>query len=81
MQETRTLCDVEECKNLANRFSFFKERRMDGAGGSENWYYTFDLCTTHQSTFVTNVIDHVSQASKDLLLKELEELKVRFREE
>lgn len=43
MREERTLCD--RCKSAgAEHFSIFKDRRTDGAGSGENWYYTFDLC-------------------------------------
>lgn len=39
------VCDRDECKQEnAIPCQTFSDRRMDGAGSMENWYYTFDLC-------------------------------------
>jgi len=43
MKLETTHCD--KCKKAgAKPFSIFKDRKADGAGSMENWYYQFDLC-------------------------------------
>jgi hypothetical protein len=61
MLVTKTICDVEGCGHEAvhgkatNGFHIYKDRRADGAGSMENWYYTFDLCPKHIEDFLLRV--------------------------
>lgn len=41
----KTICYCDVCgKENAVPVSQFAERKADGAGSMENWYYTVDLC-------------------------------------
>jgi len=69
MNETRTLCDVKTCKNIAKPFYFFKKRKADGAGSMENWNYKFDLCVDHQACLLNALLKHLEKDNQDILLK------------
>ena len=81
MELTRKVCDVKDCKNSyadANRFSVFKDRKADGAGGMENWYWKFDLCVTHQIQLLQDFLDGTQ---KDTPAKILESHNIEARVE
>jgi len=75
-------CDVQNCKfSNASGFSFFKERRQDGAGSMENWYYTFDLCPQHQAELLTVLLNLIEKKDSDLLLTTVNKMfKITMRE-
>jgi len=81
MNETRTLCDVKSCKNLAKPFSFFKDRIADAAGGMENWYYAFDLCDDHQACLLKALLRHLEKNNQAVLLKLTNIMGVKTRSE
>lgn len=86
MREAFTICDVEGCKHQnAKHFNFFKDRRMDGAGSGENWYYGFDLCPFHQEKFLISLFSSFERWSKPIdreyIRQQLENMKVNVREE
>jgi hypothetical protein len=61
MNRTSVICDVENCgKPDAERLSFFKERKSDGAGGMEDWFYVFDLCPRHVRVMLSNILQNRS---------------------
>ena len=67
MKITRTLCDRTSCKNEnAEPFYLFKERLADGAGGMEDWSFTFDLCPHCTKMLLAAVLNHYGQFIKDL---------------
>lgn len=56
MKKTTTYCDV--CgKDNATAITQFEERKPDGAGGSENWYYYVDLCPACITTFFKALLE------------------------
>lgn len=60
MNVTHTMCDREFCKHdHALKNSLFKERKADGAGSSEDWFYVFDLCATCQQTLIDEIFEIV----------------------
>lgn len=60
MRVEHILCDREYCKNEhALKSSLFKERKADGAGGMEDWYYQFELCAPCQQTLIDHIFEHV----------------------
>ena len=62
MRDIRTLCDAEGCgKPLALQFSFFHERKADGAGGMEDWDWTFDLCPAHQAALLHAILESIER--------------------
>ena len=80
MREERTLCDVEGCKQIGRSFSFFKDRRPDGAGSCENWYYHFDLCPIHQENLLIKFFQTFEKSHESTLLKLTGDLKIQMRE-
>ena len=84
MNETRVLCDVEDCKKPnAVHQSFYKESRMDGAGSTEHLYYAFDLCPHHLDSFLHNVLDgiHRNPLTTESALLMLKAFRIKTREE
>lgn len=74
-------CDVKDCKNSnAKGFSFYKERRQDGAGSMEDWYYSFDLCQEHQKEYFQLILDSLQKDNQSLLIKITNELRITTRE-
>lgn len=79
MQETRQLCDVEGCGTPnARTFTKFKERKSDGAGSREDWYYTFDLCVNHAGHLLDAILP---DTSLDTVLEQLKTYGVHTRVE
>lgn len=79
MKETRQLCDVEGCgKPNAWPFTKFKERKSDGAGSREDWYYTFDLCPSHAGRLLDALLPITSL---DTVLEQLKIYGVKARVE
>ena len=67
MKVINTVCDAEGCKaHDAERISMFKERKADGAGGMENWYYTFDLCARHTLLFLRDLLEKITKHSNGI---------------
>lgn len=58
MDIKRIRCDVKECmKEDATRFTAFKDRKADAAGGMENWHFVFDLCPHHTIIVLRDLLD------------------------
>lgn len=58
MKIEQTQCDREQCThNDAKTFYLFKERKLDGAGSSEDWHYMFDLCSNCADVFLKKILD------------------------
>lgn len=92
MQVTKSICDVDDCGHDAvrgqavNGFHIFKDRRVDGAGSMENWFYTFDLCPKHVEEFLLRVTLKSDNAySRDqkldaVLIEVMESMDIKWRE-
>lgn len=60
MRVEHIVCDREFCKNEhALKSSLFKERKNDGAGSMEDWYYQFELCAPCQQVLIDQIFEHV----------------------
>jgi hypothetical protein len=86
MKREVIICDNEQCKkDEALHFNFFSERRLDGAGSSENWYFGFDLCQPHQSFLLRAILAQLDKGdrylSRDKIIAILKEMKVKVIEE
>ena len=82
MEIRKRVCDVKDCKREdATLFSFFKDRRPDGAGSMENWNYSFDLCPLHQKEVLQTLLDTFGITEQQLkLVKLLENFKIKASE-
>jgi hypothetical protein len=55
-------CDRESCKKRdAERFRIFNERKADGAGSMEDWYFEFDLCRNDTTFLLSTILAHLSR--------------------
>lgn len=80
---THIVCDRDHCtKDKALPNHLFKERKADGAGSSEDWYYKFDLCPTCQQTLLDMIFEHVRYKAftEEDALKLLKKLLINVRE-
>lgn len=81
MKKTVAVCDVDECKREnASQFSFFKDRRPDGAGSMENWYYQFDLCPMHQIALLIFLLEFFEKDHKNDLINVAKRMKIKMDE-
>lgn len=83
MEKTYRICDREGCgKDNATSLTLFKERKADGAGGMEDWFYIFDLCPT----CAVSILDAIfSTLRRDTLTEEkavkfLKDRRIKMRE-
>lgn len=81
MKETITFCDMSGCKAKASHFTFFKDRKADGAGGMENWNYAFDICESDQRILLQRLLTTFERSHEITLVKILEEVGIKWREE
>lgn len=80
MKIQRVGCDVEGCKaENAQSFSIYKERKADGAGGMENWYYVFDLCPQHIVEVLKDLLEDLVDA--EYAQKLFKSFKIKTREQ
>ena len=64
MKIEKIQCDVNGCENDgAQKFQIFKERKADGAGSMEDWFYVFDLCSGCQ-TEILHFLFEVERCAK-----------------
>lgn len=82
MKKSILLCDVKGCVSAeAHNFSFFKDRRLDGAGSCENWYYSFDLCVNHAITLLEGLLGTFEKSNKADLIKMANQIGIKMSEQ
>lgn len=71
MQVTSRVCDVNTCKvlpQICESFSMFKERKTDGAGSGEDWYWKFDLCQRHTVSCLQWLLEETIKETSPFIL-------------
>jgi hypothetical protein len=82
MRQEIIKCDVPDCKQInAKHFQFFHERKMDGAGSPESWFFGFDLCPHHIEVLLSILLKKFEMIQKDELIKAVKALGVTLRDE
>lgn len=85
MKKQITVCDTESCKvdSGCQPFHLFKERKLDGAGSPENWYYQCDLCFGHSAILLQEILQYAEKddALHNHILKICKDHKIRHRVE
>lgn len=71
MKIEQVVCD--RCKKSnAKTFRVFKDRKADGAGSMENWYYTFDLCSGCCGELLETAIETLENNTALEIIKKLQ---------
>ena len=85
MNQTFTLCDRSGCLEKDNTHAqsvfLFKERKADGAGSSEDWFYKFDLCAKDRLELLQDILDELRYRAVDdaFILKKLKDMGIKYR--
>lgn len=73
-------CDKQVEEGKAFKLSLFKERKMDGSGECENWYWVADICPNCLVSITTRllkIVDVWNFDQKKTLLGEMNLIRTR----